>query len=71
MEERQGYLRVLWESQEDRFAPYFQFSEQCVLPGVQEGYPFLFPYLKIVRYVCLGTAAQKARFGCRGLHSLQ
>ena len=51
VEEKQGYLRVLWESQEDRFAPYFQFSEQCVLPGVQEGYPFLFPYLKIVRIV--------------------
>ena len=51
MAEKQGYLHVLWESRKATFAPYLQFCEQCVPPGVQEGYPFLFPYLKIVRIV--------------------
>lgn len=51
MAEKQGYLHVLWESRKETFAPYLQFCEQCVPPGVQEGYPFLFPYLKIVRIV--------------------
>ena len=51
MADKQGYLHVLWESRKETFAPYLQFCEQCVPPGVQEGYPFLFPYLKIVRIV--------------------
>lgn len=51
MGERQGNLHVLWKSREDRFVPYLQFCEQYVPPGVQEGYPFLFPYLKIVHIV--------------------
>ena len=51
MADKQGYLHVLWESRKETFAPYLQFCEQCVTPDVQEGYPFLFPYLKIVRIV--------------------